>query len=138
MFGYVFHDRNGQNHGRKLRIPWYLLNEIYTGIHQPDYNGKDCSSKLFWNLDGRKNAELGKYVRSSQTRLISVSCLDDHQFKKEELESVGELSEVCSQTVLKCLYLARIGRPDILWSVNKLARSVAKNGLEHVTNDKQG
>ena len=25
-----------------------------------------------------------------------------------------------------CLYLARIGRPDILWSVNKLARSVTK------------
>ena len=27
---------------------------------------------------------------------------------------------------LKCLYLARIGRPDILWSVNKLARSITK------------
>ena len=26
----------------------------------------------------------------------------------------------------KCLYLARIGRPDILWSVNKLARSITK------------
>ena len=28
--------------------------------------------------------------------------------------------------VLTCLYLARIGRPDILWSVNKLARAVTK------------
>ena len=28
--------------------------------------------------------------------------------------------------VLKCLYLARIGRPDILWSTNKLARSITK------------
>ena len=28
--------------------------------------------------------------------------------------------------VLKCLYLARIGRPDVLWSVNKLARSITK------------
>ena len=36
------------------------------------------------------------------------------------------MSEVCSQIVLKCLYLARIGRRDILWSVNKLARSVTK------------
>ena len=26
----------------------------------------------------------------------------------------------------ECLYLARIGRPDILWSMNKLARSVTK------------
>ena len=47
-------------------------------------------------------------------------------FKEEEMKSVGELSNVCSQIVLKCLYLARIGRPDILWSVNKLARSITK------------
>ena len=51
---------------------------------------------------------------------ITTSCLDDHQFKEEELESVGELSKICSQMVLKCVYLVRIGRPDILWSVNKL------------------
>ena len=57
---------------------------------------------------------------------FSSPCLDDRRSKKEELESVGELSEVCSQMVSKCLYKARIGRPDILWSVNKLARSVTK------------
>ena len=34
--------------------------------------------------------------------------------------------EVCSQIVLRCLYVARIGRPDILWSVIKLARSVTE------------
>ena len=28
------------------------------------------------------------------------------------MKSVGELSQVCSQMVLKCLNLARIGRPD--------------------------
>ena len=33
---------------------------------------------------------------------------------------------MCSQIVLKCLYLTRIGRLDILWSVNKLARSITK------------
>ena len=49
----------------------------------------------------------------------------NHHFK-EEMKSVGELSQVCSKIVLKCLYLARIGRPDILWSVNKLARSITK------------
>ena len=46
--------------------------------------------------------------------------------KKKNLKSVGELSKVCSQIVLKCKHLARIGRPDILWSVNKLARSITK------------
>ena len=33
---------------------------------------------------------------------------------------------MCSQNVVKCLHLARIGRPDILWSVNKLDRSITK------------
>ena len=42
------------------------------------------------------------------------------------MKSVGELSQVCSQIGIKFLYLARIGRPDILWSVNKLARSITK------------
>ena len=51
--------------------------------------------------------------------------MDDHQFK-EENGSAGELSTVCSHIVLKCAYLARIGRPDILWSVNNLARAVTK------------
>ena len=35
-------------------------------------------------------------------------------------------SVVCSQMFLKCLYIARIGRLDILWLVNKLARSVTR------------
>ena len=52
--------------------------------------------------------------------------MDDHQFKEEENGSVGYLSTVCSQIVLKCLYLAYIGGPDILWSVNKHARAVTK------------
>ena len=39
---------------------------------------------------------------------------------------MGELSKVCSQIVQTCLYLARIGRHDILWSVNEFARSITK------------
>ena len=63
---------------------------------------------------------------TQQLYKVSTPCIDDHHFKEEELKSVGELSRVCSQIVLKCLYLARIGRPDVLWSVNKLARSITK------------
>ena len=48
-------------------------------------------------------------------------------FQRRRMKSVGKLSHVCSQIVLKCLYLARIGRPDTLWSVNKLARSITKS-----------
>ena len=57
---------------------------------------------------------------------VATPCIDDHQFKEEEIGSVGRLSKVCAQIVLKCLHLARIGRPHIWWSVNKLARAAAK------------
>ena len=63
---------------------------------------------------------------TQQNHNVATPCMDDHQFKDQENESVGELSTVCSQIVLKCLYLARNGRPDILWSVNKLARALTK------------
>ena len=64
--------------------------------------------------------------RHNNSTKYLLPCIDDHHFKEEEMKSVGELSQVCSQIVLKCLYLACIGRPDILWSVNKLARSIRK------------
>ena len=63
---------------------------------------------------------------TQQLDKVATPCMDDLQLKEEESESVGELSTVCSQIVLKCLYLARTGRPDILWSVNKLARTITK------------
>ena len=65
--------------------------------------------------------------QSSNLYKSSTPCLDDHQFKKQELETVGELPKVCSQIVLKWLSLARIGRPDILLSVNELAGAVTKS-----------
>ena len=63
---------------------------------------------------------------TQQLYKVSTPCLDDHHFKEEELKEVGGLTKVCSQIVLKFLYLARIGRPDSLCSVNKLARSVTE------------
>ena len=72
-----------------------------------------------------KKCELANKT-TQQLYKVSTPCIDDHHFKEEEMKSVGELSHVCSLIVLKCLYLARIGRPDILWSVNKLARSITK------------
>ena len=73
-----------------------------------------------------KNAwnEIANWRTKKTEQLYKVSTLC--QIRKEELESVGELSEVCSQIVLNYLYLARIGRLDIPWSVNKFARSVTK------------
>ena len=78
------------------------------------------------DLEGHAKKCVERYCQlvnrtTQQLYKVSIPCIDDHHFKEEEFKSVGELSKVCSQIVLKCLYLARIGRPDILWSVNKLA-----------------
>ena len=40
---------------------------------------------------------------------VATPCLNDHHFKDEENRSVGELSTVCSQIVLKCPNVARVG-----------------------------
>ena len=82
-------------------------------------------------MEGHAKKMCGKYCEfanktSQQLYKVATPCMDDHQFKEEEIGSVGEFSTVCSQIVLKCVYLARIGRLDILWSVNKLARAVTQ------------
>ena len=46
--------------------------------------------------------------------------------KKKNWNPWENCQKVCSQIVLKCLYSVRIGRPYILCSVNKLARSITK------------
>ena len=81
---------------------------------------KPRAKTVAWSYDIEGHAQkcVERYCELANTKTeysykVSSPCVDDHQFKKEELESVGELSDVCSQIVLKCLYLARIGRPDI-------------------------
>ena len=88
-------------------------------------------SSWSYDMEGHAKKCVERYCEvanrtAQQLHKVSTPCIDDHHVKEEELKSVGELSQVCSQIVLKCLYLARIGRPDILWSVNKLARSISK------------
>ena len=48
---------------------------------------------------------------------VSALCINDHRFKEEELESFGELSNVCPQIVLKCLWRASTDRHSV--SVNR-------------------
>ena len=47
-------------------------------------------------------------------------------FPFEVSSSTGELAPFCAHIVVECLYLARIGRLDVPWTVNRLARSVTK------------
>ena len=89
---------------------------------------------LHWSYDMEGHAKkcVERYCEfanktTQQLYKVATPCMDDHQYKEEEEDgSVGEFSTVCSQIVLKCLYLARIGTLDILWSMNKLARAATK------------
>ena len=92
----------------------WLLNDLRRCLHH--FCWGNCVER-YCELANKKVERLCK---------VSSPCLVDHQIKQKQLVSVGDVSEFCSQIVLKCLYLARIGRPDILWSVNKFAWSVTK------------
>ena len=95
--------------------------------------GKPDANISSWSCDMEGHAKkcVERYCELANTTThqffkVATPCIDDHQFKEEEMGSVGELSKVCSQIVLKCLYLVRIGKPDTSWSVNKLARAITK------------
>ena len=96
-------------------------------------SGKPDADISSWSYDMEGDAKkcVERYCELAnktpqQLYKVTTPCLGDHQFKEEDLGSVGELSTVCSQIVLKCLHLACFGRPDILWSLNKLARAATK------------
>ena len=69
-----------------------------------------CSENLSisswsYDLEGHAKKCVERYCElanktTQQLYEVSTPCLDDRHFKKEELESVGELSKVCSQIVL--------------------------------------
>ena len=95
------------------------------------FSGNFRISSWSYDMEGHAKKCVERYCElanktTQQLYKVSTPCIDDHHFKKEEIKSVGELSLARSQIVLKCLYLAPIGRPDTLWSVNKLARSITK------------
>ena len=76
-------------------------------------------SSWAYDMEGHAKKCVERYCElvnktTRQLYKVSTPCLDDHHFKEEEeMKSVGELSQVCSQIVLKCLYWARIGGQDI-------------------------
>ena len=76
-------------------------------------------SSWSYDMEGHAKKCVERYCElanktTQQLYKVSTPCIDDHHFKEEELKSVGELSKVCCQNVMKCLLLARIGRPNIL------------------------
>ena len=84
--------------GRVEKLPFPQNLRISSWSYDMEGHAKKCVER-YCELANKTTQQLYK---------VSTPCIDDHHFKEEEI-------------VLKCIYLARIGRPDILWTVNKLA-----------------
>ena len=83
------------------------------GVEKLPFPQKSSYSSWSCDMEGHGKECVERYCvlankTTQQLYKVSTPCIDDHHFKEEE-QSVGELSHVCSQIVLKCLYLARIG-----------------------------
>ena len=63
-------------------------------------------------------------LTNSTKYLLHASMTTTSKKKKQNL--LENCQTHALKLFLKCLYLARVGRPDILWAVNKLARSITK------------
>ena len=77
---------------RTEKLPYSENSRISTWSYDMEGHAKKCVER-YCELANRTTQQLCK---------VSTPCIDDHHFKEEELKSVGELSKVCSQIVLKC------------------------------------
>ena len=109
-----------------------------SAVNKPRWWEKRHAKTVAWSYDMEGHArkcverccELAN-KKVEQLYKVSSLCLDDHELKQEELESVGELSKVCSQVVFKHLSLARIGR---LYGLPTNLQEQSQNGLRLATN----
>ena len=99
----MFESKSSAGRTEKLPYSEKLGANISSWSNDVEGHAKKCV-KRFYELANKTTQQLYK---------AATPCFDDHQFKEEEMGSVGELSKVCPQIVLECFYLAPIGRLDI-------------------------
>ena len=98
-----------------------------------------CISSWSYDLEDHAKKCVERYCElanktTQKLYKVSTPCIDDHHFKEEDLKSVGELSKVCFQFVLKCLTWHEL--ENLMFSgqwINLHDRS--QTGQELVTND---
>ena len=95
-----------------------------------------CSEKFrisswSYDMEGHDKEMCGTILwvgkQDDSTTLQSINSMHWRpSLQRRRIEIRGRMVKRMFSNFLNCLYLARIGRPDILWSVNKLARSITK------------
>ena len=102
--------------------PTPLLDQVHLGCMQreckpnltmvqenKDLAGRDLADTdaVSYDMAGHAKKCVERYCELAKKKIeqlykISSQCLDDHQFKTEDLETVGDLSTVRSHILLKC------------------------------------
>ena len=108
--------------GFDLGQPTSFLDHVYLGNTQRECQiGKDIVDSYRSMFESRisagatENRQTWKVMQrnawkdvanktTEQLNEVATPCKDDNQLGEEEIGSVGELSTVCPQIVLKCLY----------------------------------
>ena len=65
-------------------------------------------------------------ITTDKLKAVATPNLDDHAFVESDFTEKGVLSAECAKIVLQARWPARIARPELLWTVNTLAREVTK------------
>ena len=106
---------------------------VHPSVLNPTLTKEEYDKIKGWGLDMTGHAEqcVQRYceltgANPKNFKKVATPCMGDHQFTDSEMQEKGKLSDVAARAVLKCLYLASVARPDILWTVNLLARNVTK------------
>ena len=115
------------------------LSHVFLLEQQKTYwGGKITNNGVVLRHDGHAQKSVERYCvlankKVEQLYKVSHPCLDDHKFKQEELETVGELTEVCSQIVFNACAWHEL---EDLTSCGHSAslRGQWQNGLRQVTN----
>ena len=106
------------------------LISTYTDVRTEEKNPKDITAWSY-DIEGHAQKCVVRYCHLTHKTVdklhkVPTLRLDDHQVKPGDLKIVKVFSEICSQIALTCLYLARIGKADLLWTKNCLAISVTQ------------
>ena len=84
-------------------------------IEKLPYSENFRISSWSYDMEGHAQKCVERFCESAnkttqQLYKVSTPCTDDHHFKEEEMKSVGELSQVCSQIVKHCNHQYSWGR----------------------------
>ena len=107
------------------------LNGFWKNLPLPEKSDANISSSSYDMESHAKNAwkDIANWrTKQLNSYKVATLCIDDHQFKEEEIGICGELSKVCLAHRLfwnVFSWLVLVG-PNLLWSVDKLARAVTK------------